>query len=222
MWKDRRNSTINIPWDRSHGILLQKDCRTGIKLWSLAECLQFHLQLLLNQWFLLQPLYYSYYQCCWKETKKQKDDKWRLVSTINFYMSTMIAKIQYCLKISYHPLAKRDSHLKRRELFFSRRVIWQMKLDTCEEFGCLARDLNLAGVFSVTVPFCVQTTASLNILKHWKELSIFLKLLCWLEIKRCGTQWLSLSYTWKFNVNASEIAISKRASALQMKPSNFL
>ena len=33
-----------------------------------------------------------------------------------------------------------------------------------KEFGCLARDQNLASVFSVAIPFYVRTTASVSIL----------------------------------------------------------
>ena len=35
-----------------------------------------------------------------------------------------------------------------------------MKVDTCKRFGYLERDLNLGGVFSMVIPFYVQTTAS--------------------------------------------------------------
>ena len=48
------------------------------------------------------------------------------------------------------------------------------------DFGCLARDKNLVLVFSMAIPFFVQTTASVSVLKLRKGLSILLKFLFWL------------------------------------------
>ena len=60
---------------------------------------------------------------------------------------------------------------------FSSCVAAKWNLIHMKEFGCLVCDRNLAGVFSVAVPFYVQTMASVNVLKHWKGLSTLLKLL---------------------------------------------
>ena len=46
-----------------------------------------------------------------------------------------------------------------------------------KDFGCLARDRNLAGIFSMAIPFYVQTMVSVSVLKHRKKPSILLKLL---------------------------------------------
>ena len=46
----------------------------------------------------------------------------------------------------------------------SRCLVAEWNLIHVNDFGCLARDWNLAAVFSMAVPFCVKTTASLNVL----------------------------------------------------------